>query len=223
MNHTTKSCRKQKTDMSTPNLARLAYVLEDSQAPAMFTHMSIDARTVQPNWRDNFTLLTRPKKHSNDLLRAVYGAKWAEDGDKEWLEHCLLTLLTEEKHSGVRTLFAQPNSEKIVYSELDTNMQENVVAIVDELTNKSSDIRSRLVWDLKKSEKPRAPKREREAPPSCCICQDNFPSVLLRPCKHLAICKECIELTQVVGTLMGQNGQCPVCRTKVESFEQVYV
>lgn len=45
----------------------------------------------------------------------------------------------------------------------------------------------------------------------CCICMDKKNSVLLRPCKHLCICEDHKDLKN-----------CPICRTNIEYFEDVY-
>ena len=54
----------------------------------------------------------------------------------------------------------------------------------------------------------------------CVICQDNVKNILLMPCRHVCMCRQCLrEIRQ------GRLGllQCPLCRTRIESSLEVFV
>ena len=54
----------------------------------------------------------------------------------------------------------------------------------------------------------------------CVICQDNIKNILLMPCRHVCICRQCLrEIRQ------GRLGllQCPLCRTHIETSLEVFV
>ena len=50
-----------------------------------------------------------------------------------------------------------------------------------------------------------------ESRPQCCVCMDALPSVLLLPCKHLALCGACSADLERRG-----DCACPVCRSQVQ-------
>ena len=49
----------------------------------------------------------------------------------------------------------------------------------------------------------------------CVICTDNNKSILLMPCKHFCLCKECLSHIN--------SSECPLCREPIESAIDVYV
>jgi hypothetical protein len=49
----------------------------------------------------------------------------------------------------------------------------------------------------------------------CVVCLDAPRSVLLLPCKHLALCEECSQSLQGSAGGTGSGGCCPVCRVPV--------
>ena len=54
----------------------------------------------------------------------------------------------------------------------------------------------------------------------CVVCQDNVKNILLMPCRHVCMCRQCLrEIRQ------GRLGllQCPLCRTRIESSLEVFV
>ena len=187
--------------------------------PILFSNLSIDVAPVV-HWQRGFQLNMRVKKHSNDLLRAVFGNTWSTNGEKDWLEHCLKKLLKKEEHAPGLVLLATNYEVATNFDNLSAEQQRYLPSLVDDLVKVVSDGTSRLRWQLTIT-----PKRKREEPkptPQCTICLENIPNVLLRPCKHLAVCGECAEQPEMVGALMGPYGGCPVCRAKVEEFETVY-
>lgn len=46
----------------------------------------------------------------------------------------------------------------------------------------------------------------------CVICLTDDANTTLLPCRHLCLCKACAE------TINGNKNECPVCRTRVQSF-----
>ena len=48
---------------------------------------------------------------------------------------------------------------------------------------------------------------------TCVVCCDARSCVVLRPCKHLCMCDACAEKVET----------CPICRTKIEEREQIFV
>lgn len=52
----------------------------------------------------------------------------------------------------------------------------------------------------------------------CCVCLLREKSVLLQPCNHICLCSPCsMELFHSF------NPQCPLCRTKIRSYVEVYI
>uniref|UniRef100_A0A914V8A2 RING-type domain-containing protein n=1 Tax=Plectus sambesii TaxID=2011161 RepID=A0A914V8A2_9BILA len=53
----------------------------------------------------------------------------------------------------------------------------------------------------------------------CCVCQDENKTILLQPCNHLCLCTKCaVEITGPRGT-----NQCPICRSNIRSYVDVYL
>lgn len=50
--------------------------------------------------------------------------------------------------------------------------------------------------------------------PSCSICLDGAPTILLEPCNHLCLCEKCGEAKLEL---------CPHCRTKIVSTKKVFI
>ncbi|CAN0251080.1 unnamed protein product [Phaeothamnion confervicola] len=48
----------------------------------------------------------------------------------------------------------------------------------------------------------------------CCICRDRAKSVLLLPCRHLCLCRQCAQHDTL--------GACPICRVTVMDRIAVY-
>lgn len=51
----------------------------------------------------------------------------------------------------------------------------------------------------------------------CVVCHDQHRSVLLLPCKHLCLCRDCYR------KLKDYNRQCPLCRTAFRHNMKVYI
>ena len=53
----------------------------------------------------------------------------------------------------------------------------------------------------------------------CRICLDNEANMLMRPCKHLCMCKRCWIIYKP------DNDSCPICREKLKMLdvEEVFV
>jgi hypothetical protein len=63
-------------------------------------------------------------------------------------------------------------------------------------------------------------KEAHESMTCCVVCMDAPRSVLLLPCKHLALCEECSESLQAGGN----KGACPVCRVPcVQHIPGIYM
>lgn len=55
--------------------------------------------------------------------------------------------------------------------------------------------------------------------PECIICMDNFKNVVLYPCGHLSLCKNCYLKLPLKH--LGQyfpKRECPTCRGRIESY-----
>ena len=48
----------------------------------------------------------------------------------------------------------------------------------------------------------------------CCICHDNQPDILLRPCNHLSLCESCLKKMT--------KKYCPLCRKKIKETIKVF-
>jgi hypothetical protein len=48
----------------------------------------------------------------------------------------------------------------------------------------------------------------------CVVCQEEIKSVLLMPCRHLCLCKECSRRNEI--------SKCPLCREKISQKIDVY-
>ncbi len=57
---------------------------------------------------------------------------------------------------------------------------------------------------------------------TCCICQTNVSNILLLPCKHLCLCKDCFENVRTNQADTNQSHHCPMCRTHVENYWRIY-
>ena len=60
---------------------------------------------------------------------------------------------------------------------------------------------------------------ERKANHECIVCMDSESVMLMKPCKHLCMCKECwIQYKQ-------DNNSCPICRAqlKMSDIEEIIV
>ena len=55
---------------------------------------------------------------------------------------------------------------------------------------------------------------------TCVICHDNSKSVLLLPCRHLCLCTEC---THQLLKLTFRRRVCPLCRSYIQNWIEVYV
>jgi len=59
-------------------------------------------------------------------------------------------------------------------------------------------------------------KTKKVEPLECCVCRDEQPNVLLLPCKHLVLCKECVMVIKKTKNL------CPVCRKTIKEHSIVF-
>mmetsp|Transcript_2716 Transcript_2716/g.3810 ORF Transcript_2716/g.3810 Transcript_2716/m.3810 type:complete len:201 (+) Transcript_2716:45-647(+) len=51
---------------------------------------------------------------------------------------------------------------------------------------------------------------------SCVVCQDEFKTVVLLPCRHLCLCLSCSHAVI-------QKGNCPLCRTAIKDSLSVFI
>ena len=51
--------------------------------------------------------------------------------------------------------------------------------------------------------------------PKCLVCAKNTSSLVLNPCKHLCICKQCFQIQS--------KRQCPECRKNVSDYIELYI
>jgi hypothetical protein len=56
-------------------------------------------------------------------------------------------------------------------------------------------------------------KRHRSQPDECAVCLDEEPAVVLVPCGHLCLCRECTEVLR--------ERKCPLCRAQVDLFQPI--
>lgn len=55
----------------------------------------------------------------------------------------------------------------------------------------------------------------------CIVCLENQRNIILIPCKHLVMCSECYDKYTL--HLYMHHAKCPVCRTRIENMEKVYL
>jgi len=55
--------------------------------------------------------------------------------------------------------------------------------------------------------------KHKDEKPKCSVCMENEISQILYPCKHICLCELC-------GSILNE---CPLCRTKIESRDKVYL
>ena len=51
----------------------------------------------------------------------------------------------------------------------------------------------------------------------CTVCLDNPRQVLLQPCGHVCMCKDCADRVR------GADNQCPICRKHIEKMQPAYI
>ena len=54
----------------------------------------------------------------------------------------------------------------------------------------------------------------------CVICLSSARTVLVRPCRHLCLCRECYEDNYRIPS--ANNRVCPICRKDIASFDVIY-
>lgn len=50
----------------------------------------------------------------------------------------------------------------------------------------------------------------------CCICLDQYSSIVLFPCNHLCLCSECCNL------VLKDKKKCPLCRQVISTTQIIY-
>lgn len=54
----------------------------------------------------------------------------------------------------------------------------------------------------------------------CVVCLDSYAEVMLYPCNHLCLCKDCCD--RLENQNIDSNHQCPICRDTYETPCQIY-
>lgn len=54
------------------------------------------------------------------------------------------------------------------------------------------------------------------SPKQCVVCLTNARSVILKPCNHMILCKECYDI------IIQGDGLCPLCRTQINGNDICY-
>lgn len=85
----------------------------------------------------------------------------------------------------------------------------------DQYKKNSENERKELEKELDELKKNLA-KTKKAEPLECCVCRDQQPNVLLLPCKHLVLCKECVKV------IKNTNNLCPVCRKTIKEHLNVF-
>lgn len=50
-----------------------------------------------------------------------------------------------------------------------------------------------------------------EPPPRCCVCMENYPTVMFLACQQICICRECLYLMQRSRRPTSDRLRCPAC------------
>jgi hypothetical protein len=57
----------------------------------------------------------------------------------------------------------------------------------------------------------------------CVICVDAMANCVIKPCKHLCLCDECLELHVANATRQGHAAKCPLCNGPVEDTDKLFI
>ncbi len=52
----------------------------------------------------------------------------------------------------------------------------------------------------------------------CAVCLENPREVVIQPCGHVCLCRDCVNQTLHAG-----GGHCPICRYKIANTSQVFL
>lgn len=105
--------------------------------------------------------------------------------------------------------------------ELQSKLEENALKLQEErqnLLSKLEEVELRLHEESEKLklETQNSQKLKQETDQRLCgICQDRDKTILLLPCQHVCLCKECLNRKQWE--------KCPICRQDVKSTMEIYV
>lgn len=115
-------------------------------------------------------------------------SRW-EPEDNIWLEH--------KKHTKNNCEFLNLNHEIVKLNEQN----------YEELKENNCEIK------LLSGESAESPKNEVQFESRCKVCLERMSSVLFLPCKHVAVCGQCV---------FGINAECPICRTPINERIKLY-
>ena len=86
---------------------------------------------------------------------------------------------------------------------------------LEDVTLKLQEENGKLVKESEKVEKLTLSLEDEKDKRLCWICQDHVKTIVLLPCQHLYLCKQCLDHEK------WKN--CPICRQDVESTMEIYV
>ena len=66
---------------------------------------------------------------------------------------------------------------------------------------------------------------KKESTNRCSVCLSNPCEVVLQPCGHVCLCRDCVTQISSTNTLARtqSSGKCPVCRSSIESHHNIYL
>lgn len=74
------------------------------------------------------------------------------------------------------------------------------------------------IINIESNDKKGKPKAKLNDEKKCVICRDNDSCMVLKPCKHCCLCESCVTECKI-----SKVNTCPVCRTKIEDCEKIFV
>lgn len=124
--------------------------------------------------------------------------KWDAD-DNPWVEH--KNLLEKDCN------YLQLNKDKLEFNQKKYEQEIAQSALASTSKAEASESSSRTHDNCLQG-------KEIDDESSCKICFENKASIVFLPCKHVAVCGQCIY---------GIKGKCPICRAEIiESFQLYY-
>ena len=147
----------------------------------------------------------RERREAVEREFAEYKRK-TEEGEERILRHITATAkrTVEDTTRAVKDAVTALQNEiaalrdalKVATNEIATLQNENAT-----LQNEIADLKKKVAG------------LKNEGNQSCVVCWENTRSVLFRPCNHVCVCVDCVDLLR----------ECPLCKGAVEAKERVYI
>ena len=177
---------------------------------------------VNDNMQDN--LLDRLLMSDDDEDDAANNNVTEGEGETKMTEQfttVLLTTLTDLNKLIETTQDAIHQATTKLCLEDDTNQLEKIKSLTHRLNElEGRKISAETSLDLLKNPVVVPPKRKEELKtneePNCCVCMVKTANAIAIPCGHLCCCLGCLNKVE------NGNGNCPMCRSKITSIQQVH-